>query len=218
MNIDIEKIIDDSIKADQEDREINSWHISKLGSCLRGVYYERLGVEPDKPFDARTLRVFDVGNQFEDWIVKRLGFDKSLKIETQERVEDKELNISGRIDALVTLEDEQEIWEFKTKHSRAFWYMTKEGKPMRQHEYQLFMYLFIKQIKKGRLVYISKDDLCIQQFFVSLDDAKLRDEVFTQINLLNSAWKAKDPSLLPLPDDKDWQAKYCRFHSRCKNI
>jgi len=200
----------------REKKEITSWHISKLGSCLRGLYLERMGVEPDQPFDDRTLRIFNVGNIFEDWLTELLK--KKLKLETQVRVEDKKLNVSGYADAVIEYEGKKKAYEIKTKNSRSFWYMQKEGKPMRQHEYQLFMYLYLLDIDEGSIVYISKDDLAILEYPVFRNDKKLEKEVMDRIGLLNKAWKLKDPSVLPLPDKKDWQAKYCRWHNQCKAI
>jgi len=121
----------------REDRAITSWHISKLGSCLTGVYLERLGVKPDEEFDERTLRIFEVGKVFENIIVGGLkGLDK-YSIREQERVESERYNLSGYIDVvLIDNETKEEMpLEIKSKHSKAFWYMTKESKPMRHHEY-----------------------------------------------------------------------------------
>lgn len=216
MNIPIQQLINNAVR-EREKKEITSWHISRLGSCLRGLYYERIGAKPDTEFDDRTLRVFEVGKMFEDWVVGKLE-TQPIKIDTQVRVEDKKLGVSGYADVVATYKDTTKVYELKTKHSRSFWYMKKEGKPMRQHEYQLWMYLWLLNIEEGALIYISKDDLSILEYPVYRNDKKLRKEVGTIITLLNWAWRSKDPSILPLPKDGSWQSKYCRFHSHCKKI
>ena len=99
MNIPIQDIIDKAIKEERENREKreqDAWHISSLGGCLRGVYFERLGNKPDYEFDSRTLRVFNVGNLMEDWLVGKLKTQEDIvKVETQIKVEDIDLNITG---------------------------------------------------------------------------------------------------------------------------
>lgn len=201
-----EEIIDNAIRGSNEKRPINSWHISKLGSCLTGVYLERMGVEPDEDFDARTLRVFDVGKRDEAWFLSFIP-----DVEEQIRVEDKELDISGRIDAKVG----DLLLEIKTKHSRAFWWMInrKQGAD-RHHQYQLWTYLYLLNLPKGELVYISRDDRAIQRFPVFLSDEGLKAEVMNEISILNNAWSKKIPPE-PLTDPADWRVKYCRWHQKC---
>lgn len=217
MAIQIQKLIDEAVKKPRAKKAITSWHISKLGSCLRGVYLERRGYKPDKPIDDRTLRVFDVGNKTEDWMVELIKSVRGVEAETQIRVEDKKLGVSGYIDLKLKQNGETELYEIKSKHSRAFWYMKdKAGGPNRHHEYQLWTYLWLSGIKKGSLVYVSKDDLSILQYPVLRNDKQLKKEVFEQLEILNDC--LKNNLLPPLPDKKSWQHKYCRFHQQCLAI
>jgi len=214
--INIQKQINDKILAlrEEHNKPIESWHCSKLGSCLRGVYFERLGVKPDKEFTERELRIFDAGKMFENWVVGLIGIG-----ETQVRVEDKSLNVSGYTDLVIEDGKEKRVIELKTKHSRSFWYMVDKGEGAnRQHMYQLWLYLKLLNIPEGSIIYISKDDLTMVEFPVRLSDKQLGKEVLDELNLLNRAWKSKDPSILPLVDDKDWRARFCRFHSHCKSV
>jgi len=214
QNLFIAKLIP---KQEREERAITSWHISKLGSCLTGTYLERMGEKPDEEFDERTLRVFDVGKMFEQWLLEQIKKDTRFEITEQARVEGS--GFSGYIDALVTIKKTKEIVpiEIKSKHSKAFWYMTKQGKPMRQHEYQLWMYMYLTGYPLGKLVYISKDDNAVQEFFVKLNDKALEKEVITEIDILNKAWETKTPPV-PIIDPKDWRYKYCRWHKHCLKL
>ena len=219
MNIPLQNIINQKIKESREKHhEITSWHASKLGQCLRGVFLERMGVKPDIEFDERTLRVFDLGHIIEEWFVNLLKDVPNVEIKTQEKVEDKELNVSGYCDLIVCHEGNQKVYELKSKHSKAFWYMIdkKEG-ANRQHEYQLWLYLKLLKIAEGGLVYISKDDLSIAEFPVLLSNKQLEAEVMNEINLLNRAWKEKNPRLLPLPKEA-WKSKFCRWHKQCVKL
>ena len=216
--IPIQNLINKTLKdknAERGSKEITSWHCSKIGSCLRGIYLQRQGKLPDKPLDDRTLRVFSMGNKIEDWIVDLIKA-QNTKVETQVRIEDKKLGISGYADLVLEHEGIKEVVEVKSKHSRSFWWMNKKGEgAQRHHQYQLWLYLYVLGIEHGEIIYVSKDDLSILQYPVLLSDKSLKKEVMEQLNLLNKAWKAKDITLLPLPEEKSWQEKFCNYHNQC---
>jgi hypothetical protein len=135
-------------------------------------------------------------------------------------VEDKELNVSGYADLVLSNGEGKKVYELKSKNSRAFWYMVdkKEGANI-QHKKQLWIYLKVLGIDEGSIVYVEKDTLSIVEFPVFLNDKKLEEETMGEITLLNKAWKEKNPKLLPLIDDpKDWRYKFCRFHKKCLDI
>ena len=210
----IDKELNNKSKERNKDYKQTSWHASSIGNCLRGQYIQRLGVIKEELIDSRSLRVFSVGNQMEDWVCEIIKKHPKISVDTQVRVEDKELGISGYADAVIE-NGVKRVYELKTKHSRAFWYMQKEGKAMRQHEYQLWLYLKILDIPEGIIAYISKDDLVIAEYVVELKDEVLGKEVLARVNLLNKAWRDKDITLLPLEEEGSWQNKFCRFHKYC---
>ena len=209
-NIIIQDLIDKAIANEpREDKKQTSWHASALGRCLCGTYLERLGVEPDEPFDARTLRVFSMGKQIERWVLDKIK-ETGAEVEEQVRVEDKELNVSGYVDAVVN----KIPIEIKSQHSRSFWYMTKQGGANPTHVKQLWMYLYLLQSDFGKLIYCSKDDLAIQEYIVRRDDIEVENDVLAELEVLNFAWEKK-LAPPPITDEKDWRYKYCRFHKKC---
>jgi len=219
--IPIQQILNNVIKEKnkKEKKEITSWYISKLGQCSRGIYFERLGVKPDKEFTDRELRLFDVGQKTENWIIEQLSLNPNVKAESQVRVEDKKLGVSGYADLKIVLNGQTELLEIKSKHSRSFWWMEKQGEGAPRHnQYQLWLYLWLLGIDTGQLIYISKDDMTILQYPVLRKDEQLKKEVMNEIKLLNESWEKKDPSILPLYDDKDWRSKWCRYHSHCLKV
>jgi hypothetical protein len=217
----IQSFIDDTISKDNEkkrkDYKQSSFHASSLGNCLRGTYLQRLGIEPDEPLKVATLRKFKAGELFEEWLIDLLKRNKNIKkVEQQIRVESKLYNLSGRLDALLTYQDDsQEVMECKSQHSKSFWFNIHNGnKPARHQEMQLWIYLKLLKIENGKLVLLSKDDLSVQEYPVKLEDKELAKEVIDIMNLLNTAWKEQNPLLLPLPEEK-WKAKFCQYHKHC---
>ena len=145
----LQKVINDTVNFQKEEkREINSWHCSKLGQCLTGVYLERLGIEPDEQFDDRTLRVFSAGKMFEQWVVDLAKKSNHVQLEEQVRVENKELNFSGYADLVVDIDGQKLLYEIKSKNSRAFWYMRGKGEGANHHHLmQTWLYLYGLQIQ-----------------------------------------------------------------------
>jgi hypothetical protein len=218
----IQTFVDETIKEDNKKKRADytqsSWHASSLGNCLRGTYLQRLGVEPDEPMKVGTLRKFKAGELFEEWLIDLLRKNKDIKdVETQTRVESKLYNLSGRLDAMLTYKDgTKEVIECKSQNSRSFWWNIKNGNVAhRHHMYQLWVYLKTLKIENGTIVYISKDDLSIQEYPVKLQDKKLAKEVIDILTLLNKSWKEQNPLLLPLPEKGSWQEKWCPFHNHC---
>ena len=209
----IQELINAKVR-EREEKEITSFHCSKLGSCLTGVYLQRSGVKPDEEFDDRTLRVFSAGKLFEEWIVG-LVEASGATIEKQVRVEDKELNFSGYADFVWDTGEKKIVYEVKSKNSKAFWYMKDKGEGAnRHHEMQLWLYLYNLGIEDGRLLYVEKDALSILEYPVQLSDEKLRDEVMEELDILNRAWKEQLPP--PVPEDLiKWKATYCSYHKSC---
>ncbi len=219
--IPIQQLINQSLKeknAERGNKPIVSWHCSSLGSCLRGIYLKRQGKLPDTALDERTLRVFDMGNKIEDWLVGLIEKQPDVKVETQVRIEDKELGVSGYADMVIEYEGEKQVYEIKSKHSKSFWWMKKKGEGASRHNMQqLWIYLKVLGIDKGNLIYVSKDDSAILEYPVLLSDKSLEKEVMEQLTLLNKAWKEQDIFILPLPKEGDWLAKYCSHHKQCVN-
>lgn len=193
------------LKEGRKEWKVTSWQASRIGMCPCGIYLERMGVEPDEDFDDRTLRVFKAGNLFEDFIISLLP-----GAELQKRIEWKEQDVTGYADAIFN----GLVYEIKSKHSRAFWHMDKQGDANQQHKMQLWIYLKVLNMPEGRILYCSKDDLAIREYPIFLEDKELEEKVMHELNILNEAWKTKTPPQ-PITDKKDWRYKYCRYHKKC---
>lgn len=195
----------------EKKRKPQHWAPSKLGSCLCGVYLERLGLPPDTEFDERTLRVFSIGRFFEDWVVGLLK-KTDLEFETQVEVNWPEYDAHGYADVVVR-KPTPLVYELKSKNSRAFWYMDKQKEgPNKQHAMQLWFYLERLGIDEGRLLYLEKDTLSTLEYVIRRDDPSLREAVEGELKILVRASEAKLP---PPPTLEGWQAKYCRWHKQC---
>lgn len=213
MIFSIEELINKKV-TEREERKVTSWQASKLGSCLTGVYLERMGAKPDTEFDNRTLRVFSAGRIFEEWVTNLLENTKNTTTELQVRAVLPEYDLTGYADAVITEHNEGKkyVYEIKSKHSFGFKYLQTEG-ANRQHQMQLWAYLKALNIEEGRIFYVSKDDLRVLDYLVELKNEELASSVLHELSILNRAWQEK--VCPPIPSVEDWRAKYCRWHVTC---
>ncbi len=215
IDFSIQDLINKSVNSEREKYIKKSWWAGDLGKCLSGVYYERLGVEPDTKFDDRTLRVFKAGNLFENFVIEQLK-KLDTAFETQVRVEMPEYDLTGYADLVIN----DLVYEIKSKHSRAFWYMQKDGKPDEHYLMQLYCYMMALKKEEGRLIFISKDDLTIAEYPIFLSDGKLKTKVLSELEILNASWKKQtppDPAPAIVEGKINWKASFCRYHSHCTN-
>jgi len=224
----IQTVIDQHI-ANQEKRsyrDMGMWHISTLGYCLGEQYYSRLYGKGGE-IDSRTKRVFEVGRMFEKWVVDILKEEYSklgIYATSQKKVFDDKYKITGSMDWYAETKPLPEIKEFKTIHSRAFFY---NSLPYHHHVLQVtgyHLFTFGKTKKADMSIgYISKDDLCIRECPVSLEKDNI-EEIMETLNKLNTAWREKKPP----PIEKDvvydfktgkyimnWKSRYCKTHHLC---
>ncbi|MEK6883779.1 MAG: hypothetical protein AABY22_29390, partial [Nanoarchaeota archaeon] len=222
----------DSAPNEQWDKE--RWYATDLGGCLGGAYFRRKGETPSNPPDARSLRIMRMGKKIEEMVVEDFQNyfkDKPeiLLLDTQGYLLDEELSASARYDLLIVHRNLPPlVYEIKSVNSKAFWWMAKEGFKIKpEHELQIQWYLK-KLIEKypdieGRVLYVSRDDLVIQELNTSYNPeiAKQSEEKF---RLLNECWRNQtlppvEPAVVFNDANRKWQvnykARYCSHHSLC---
>jgi len=205
--ISIQKLIDDAIALDNSEPRTPSgkFNPSYLGQCHRKHFWKRKGAEPDTQPDARSFRVFECGHLFEHFVCQHIpAMQKQVVIETDD--------FKGFADIV----SEDEVMDVKSINSKAFWWMDKDTYDItveKRHNI-LQVIFYAKELKKpkARLVFVSKDDLCIREygFFVEKWDSVLEAE----LKKLRLAWSADT-----LPDAEpqaNWECRYCSFAEKCK--
>lgn len=187
------------------------WRASGMGQCYRKRFYERQGME-GQPLEPRMLRVFEVGNILHGYLqdlLKEAGELISAEEEFTNGI------VKGHIDAIVKGEKGYIIYDFKTVHSRKFSYLKKEADP--HYIKQLLTYTMLakkkyKNIQESRLLYISKDDLRMQEIPYQLSDF-IEKEIKQELADLENYWKCNQ--LPPAKPQQEWECGYCQF-IQCK--
>lgn len=160
----IRPLIDEYLdKKQAEKRDYGEyWSASSAGYCQRKTIFERLGVPPTNPVDARKTRVFEAGHIFHEW-AQRITKDASISIAQEVELQDEDLMIRGHFDdlVLVTTPKTQEfdhetqhliLYDYKTQNSRAFTF--QKGRPISHyHKYQLGTYmLMLRSLSDNNIV------------------------------------------------------------------
>jgi len=221
--INIENLVNQYLEKDnKKQKEEHSTYsglisASSLGQCYRRIFYTIHKTEQSNPPDERALRVFSCGNLFHKFLQDIVSTDNRIP----ERVYKDDV-VSVRID----LEAEDAVYEFKSMHSKGFWYMDaeiKNGKTIQEfkieHCLQVGLGAMCFKKENACLVYISKDDLCIKQFNLKTKD--LEPLVTKEVDAIK---KVLSVGVLPPPEPRLYgkdkkgnpkECEYCAFKDRC---
>jgi CRISPR/Cas system-associated exonuclease Cas4 (RecB family) len=120
--------------------------------------------------------------------------------------------ISGRADAIVTLNNELYVVDFKSMNSLVF---KNLNAPKEENVNQIQLYLHFFKIPKGILLYINKDTLELKEFFIQYD-SKLAKKLLDDLYILK---QKIDSNIVParlIDFPNNWQCQYCQFFEICK--
>jgi len=218
--VSIQELIDKALVRNGERIRSGKYSPSSLGRCYRNQYWNRKNEPVSNPIDERTLRVFKAGDLFHEF-VQSLVVKNNPSAQIEVRIEDDDF--LGYAD--IVLNDE--VDDIKSQHSRAFWYRSKlQWKDLEDKLYCNILQVLWYAVKlgkvKARLVFVSKDDLCIQEYPIILNDRWIK-KLNEEINTLQEWWRKQElPPALPrayLDDEgKSEECKYCQFLDTCKAL
>jgi len=154
--------------------------LSGIGGCWRQKYLELKGLYKKK-YDQKTLRTFAIGDAFHQLSMKTF-FEKcnqakisivASEVNIPEGPETK--NISGRTDCIISHNEtgEMNVVDFKSCSS---WTLkkVKEGEVAQNYKDQVNMYLHFFKLKKGYIIFISKDKGEIEEVTIEYDEARAK--------------------------------------------
>ena len=214
----------DEVLAEEQQRSLTrirsgKWSPSSFGGCIRKQYWNRKNEPKTNPPDERRLRVFKAGSMFHEF-VQTIIKESCQEAEVEVKVETD--NVLGFADMVLP----DEVVEIKSQHSRAFWWMGKSDKPIidekRDHVLQASFYAITLGKEWVRLVYVSKDDLCVSEFKLKVTP-EIKKLVEFELKTLDELWSVGylPPAIPRLYFDKNGNSKeceYCGWKTKCKEI
>lgn len=212
-------LIDKHLLAEQEKNKSRErsglFNPSMFGRCFRAQRYNQQNIIPSNPIDVRTLRIFAVGDLFHDFAQQ---FLPAHQVEV-------EVVYPGLLRGFADIVTEDAVYDIKSQHSQAFWYMQKtdydiatERKP---NILQVMCYAMLLKKPEGRLVFISKDDLCMEEYsFITAQWMPLVEEELNTLAEINRTVPLPEP--IPRAYGKDKKTgnpnechKYCPWRDMC---
>lgn len=204
----LKELIDKFYLDRQRDKEQHHFYITDAGKCGRAVFFKFKNV-PREKMEARILRLFDHGDYMQMQILSTLlslGVVRASEI----KIPPQEL-ISGRADAIISINNDLYVVDFKSMNSMIFKSLVE---PKEEHVNQIQLYLHYFKVLKGILLYVNKDTLELKEFLVEYNTELVQ-------NLLKGLATLKtkiEADMVPqrLSDfPQNWQCKYCQFKEIC---
>jgi len=204
----LKEIIDKYYQEKRKEREKKRFYISDAGKCPRQIFF-KFKKAPCKEMEPRILRIFDQGNYVHLRLMRDL-FSLGVVVASEINIPPTE-DVGGRADAIVRINDELYLVDFKSINS-----MILKGlkEPKEDHILQVQLYLHFFNLKNGILLYEGKDNSEMKEFLVKYDK-KIAKKILEDFGRLRIN---VDKNLIPqqLPDFSDnWQCQYCQFKEIC---
>jgi len=205
----LKELLDQFYLNRERDREQHHFYVTDAGKCPRAIFFKFKNA-PREKMEARILRMFDHGDYIQMQILNAL-FSLGIVRASEVRIPPQEI-ISGRADAIVTLNNELYVVDFKSMNSVIFKNLFQ---PKEDNVNQIQLYLHFFKIPRGILLYVNKDTLELKEFIVNYN-ANIAKQLLTDLNQLK---KKIDTNIIPkrIPDyPKNWQCQYCQFKDICQ--
>lgn len=206
----LKELIDKFYSEKSRDREQTRFYITDAGKCQRATFF-KFKKAPRKEMEPRILRMFDHGDYIHQLIMKALIGTRAIHVVSAEVSMPPREMISGRADAILSVNNELYVLDIKSMNSMVFRNLTA---PKEENLYQLQLYLHYFKIKKGILLYVDKDQQELKEFIVDYDEELCKRLIDDFENLKSKIEENIIPPVLP-DYPNNWQCSYCPFREIC---
>ena len=194
----------------RKEKEQNHFYITDAGKCGRAVFFKFKNA-PKKQMDARMLRLFERGDYIQMQMLNVL-FGMGVVRASEINIPPQEL-ISGRADAIITLDNELYVVDFKSMNSMIFRNLYA---PKEENINQIQLYLHFFKIPKGILLYVNKDTLELKDFLVEYNSI-LASSLLRDLEILKTRINSNIVPERLSGHPQNWQCRYCQFRSICNS-
>lgn len=214
--IDFNKFIDRYLHREFKPKKEGIYYPSEIGGCLRKVWFSY-----KYPIQTRSelIRIFEVGNILHDFVVNVLKSERNpevklIKSEFPFRIEMKNFIISGRIDnLLLIMENNKEVLvEVKSTNN-----LNSITEPLPNNIMQLQFYMHALGVHNGILLYIEKATLQSKVFVVDFDES-IAKQAIERFKLLHKFLKE---DIVPIAEAKkkniNWMCSHCEYKELCNS-
>ncbi len=215
--IDFDKLIDQYLHREKRPKTVGRYYPSEIGYCMRKVWFSyKYPMETEKDL----IRIFHLGNILHDFIVSVLKSEKNPEVELLEtelpfRMSIEDFIVSGRIDDLVLVKEDNKKFLVEVKSTRSVDTITE---PVHTHLVQLQLYMYAMGIHDGIILYIEKNNLHSKAFEVKFDE-EIAKQAVNRFKILHRYLKM---NRIPEAEAKNnekikWMCRYCEYKEMCDN-
>ena len=204
----LKELIDQFYLDQQKNKEQTHFYITDAGKCPRSIFFKFKNA-PREKMDARILRIYEKGEYLHRNIFNIL-YRLKLGITTEVQIPAQEI-ISGRADAILSLNNENYVLDIKSMNSMVFRNLSE---PKEENVYQLQLYLHYFKIKTAILLYVDKDQLELKEFFIEYDP-ELCNRLLDGFKILQKKIELDTVPLVLNDYPNNWQCNYCQFREIC---
>lgn len=168
----ITQMINDKLNKEQEKKAAvphsGKIYPSSIHKCSKALCYELLGYE--KPLlDPRILRIMDNGNYMHERYQKMFK-ELGILVTEEAPIIYEELNISGRLDAIIMIDNNIAIAELKSCGENPFNKMKEANEPDPKYVAQIQLYMHITGVDLGVIYVENKNTQDVLEFWLSYDE------------------------------------------------
>ena len=180
--------MDDSIVVNRDRRQLISrdeFSVFNIYESERVLYFFMRG-EKAEEIDARTQRIFDNGNDMHERFYRYFS-GANILVEKEKVVKKNKPPISGRLDAIIKLLDNNFIVDLKSINTNGFNQIKKNKQGKQEHVVQLQIYMDIENCNNGILLYEDKNGQEIFPVYYKFNREivdKIYDKLFSVLNYL----------------------------------
>lgn len=127
------------------------------GRCPRYWYYAFEGALFEDEFRATDVRNMKNGIRVHEYFQSVLDDLTDITISIEDKAVYEDPPVFGFIDAVIDWEDKEWIVEFKTARTESFKHRKETQKPPDYHIIQILIYMYVKNIRQGMLIYEDKN-------------------------------------------------------------
>lgn len=192
-----------------KNRDQTQFYITDAGRCQRSIFF-KFKKAPREEMEARVLRMFEHGDYIHELIRDTLY---SLGIIRNSEIKIPPQNIiSGRADAIISLDGQEYVLDIKSMNSLIFKNLTQ---PKEENVNQIQLYLHFFKKEKGILLYVNKDTQELKEFLVYYNPVLVQNLLKDLNNLKTKINSNIIPQRL-LDYSENWQCRYCQFRELCQ--
>jgi CRISPR-associated exonuclease Cas4 len=183
----------------QHKKDEDTLYVTDLVRCPLKVRFEEQYKElaMSEVFAPSMLLGDLVHSGLEDFLKREFNAEVEVEVEKEIPVNGKTVKIKGRADAIIQQNNERIVVEIKSAKG-------DKGLPLEHHKAQLQLYLWLFNVRKGILIYVTPDR--VTEYII--------DQPADEVGVIRLTEETLRASKAPR---YQWECKYCVFKVICPN-